>query len=176
MNPIMRLLLGSVIGTGFGDQFSKNQPSDLKSLTDALAAYKNAAGPDGGNTPAQSPMDRIKAAFDDLKNMHKGPDQTASNTGVLPSGASPFDTSQWPYGPVGAPSQAQASVPQQPQMPSGIPMPMPRPAEAPQADANPMMSFFQRNTALMKDPISGEYIDPAAAAKASPGIFHGLFS
>lgn len=179
MNPIMRLLLGSAMGSGFGDRFSKNQTSDLKNLTDALAAYKQNAGPDSDKAPAQSPIDRIKAAFAELKDMHKGPDQTDSNTAVLPpGGASPFDTMHWPYGPVGAPATpmaANAPVPQAPQ--PSVPMPQPRPMDAPQADANPMMSFFQRNAALQKDPLSGDYIDPASAsrAQAQPGILSHLF-
>lgn len=141
----------------------------------AMASFDNAAKtiakPDSpGTSPTQSPMDRIKAAFDSLKDMHKDPNQTQANTGVLPSnGASPFDNAQWPYGPVGAPSS-------QPPAQASVPMPMARPAEAPQADAgNPMMSLFQRSAAMQQDPLTGGYIDPSAAAKASPGVFHGLF-
>lgn len=186
MNPILRLLMGTAYSRGVGERFGGSQTSDLKSLTDTYAslkagndpfkgngaydAFRAAAGPDKpDSTPAQSPMDRIKAAFDSLKDMHKGPDQTPANIGVLPQGASPFDNAQWPYGPVGAPSQTQA----QPQ----TPMPMARPAEAPQADtSNPMMSLFQRSAAMQQDPLTGSYIDPAAAAKARPGIFQGLFN
>jgi hypothetical protein len=184
MNPILQLLMGTTMSKGIGDRFGGNQTSDLKNLTDAYAqslgpnsayaSFRQAAGPESTDKPpAQSPMDRIKAAFDSLKDMHKGPDQTAANTGVLPqNGASPFDNAQWPYGPVGAPSQAQASVPQQ--TPSqGVPMPMARPADAPQA--NPMMSLFQRSAAMQQDPLTGSYIDPASAAKAQPNIFQGLF-
>jgi hypothetical protein len=42
-------------------------------------------------------------------------------------------------------------------------MPQARPAEAPQADP---MSFFQRNSAMMTDPGTGQFIDPMAAAQA----------
>lgn len=44
-----------------------------------------------------------------------------------------------------------------------VPMPMARPAEAPQADP---MSFFQRNSAMMRDPMTGQFIDPTAGAQA----------
>jgi hypothetical protein len=173
MNPILQLLLGSTLSR-YGQPFQGNQTSDLKGLTDALAAYKQAAGPDDSDKSQMGPltgMDRIKAAFDSLKDMHKGPDQTAANTAVLPAnGASPFDNAQWPYGPVGAPSQSMASGPS---TPGGVPMPQPRPADAPQA--SPMMSLFQRSAAMQQDPLTGDYIDPAAAAKAQPNIFHGLF-
>jgi hypothetical protein len=46
--------------------------------------------------------------------------------------------------------------------PRDIPMPQPRPAEAPSP-----MGFFQRNAYLQKDQESGEYLDPTFAAKAN---------
>jgi hypothetical protein len=180
MNPLMLLLGAQNVTHGIG-QPQGYGTDDLRGLTDALAAYKKTAGEDKSDdkSPTQSPIDRIKAAFDSLKDMHKGPDQTPENTAMLagPNSPSPFDTMQWPYGPVGAPSQAQgASPPAAPQGPSGVPMPQPRPEGAPPPpDQGPMMSFFQRNTALQRDPVTGEYIDPASAAKANPGVFHGLF-
>jgi hypothetical protein len=45
-----------------------------------------------------------------------------------------------------------------------VPMPQPRPAEAPQQA--PGMSFWQRNAAMMRDPITGSFLDPAAAQRA----------
>lgn len=45
-----------------------------------------------------------------------------------------------------------------------VPMPTARPTHAPQA-LTPM-SFFQRNAAMMRDPVSGMFIDPANAARA----------
>lgn len=51
-----------------------------------------------------------------------------------------------------------------PQMAQHTPMPQPRPAEAPQP-----MGFFQRNAAMMTDPVTGMFIDPGAAAQAQAG-------
>jgi hypothetical protein len=42
-----------------------------------------------------------------------------------------------------------------------VPMPQPRPAQAPQE-----MNFFQRNAAMMHDPVTGMFIDPSAASQA----------
>lgn len=70
--------------------------------------------------------------------------------------ASPMDNAQWPFGPNGAPGAAQAQAP--------VPMPQPRPAEAPTAP--PDMSFFQRNAAMMRDPMTGDFLDPQAGKQA----------
>jgi hypothetical protein len=43
-------------------------------------------------------------------------------------------------------------------------MPQARPAEAPQAQSQPDTSFFMRNAMMMRDPASGELIDPSGAA------------
>jgi hypothetical protein len=48
--------------------------------------------------------------------------------------------------------------------PQAVPLPMVRPADAPQAPAP--MGFFARNTAMMRDPSTGDFLDPAAAQKA----------
>jgi hypothetical protein len=159
MNPILRLLLGTAYSSGIGERSGFGE-GDLKSLTDALKAEKDK------ESPKMAPMERIAAAFDMLKNMHQSAPQAQ---------VSPLDNAQWPFGPVGAPSQAQAQAPHPPQAPQ-VPMPMARPQEAPQADQPALMSFFERNNALQKDPMTGEYLDPTAAAKASPGIFQGLFT
>lgn len=146
----------------------------------AMADFDNAkTAKDDGKLAG---LDRIKQAFEALKGMHKGPDQTeAALTATPTNGPSPFDNAQWPVGPVGAPGQAQASM-----APQGAPMPQPRPQEAPQPQMAPpqpqapqdpvMQGFFQRNAALQRDPISGDYLDPTAAQAANPGIFKGLFS
>lgn len=54
-----------------------------------------------------------------------------------------------------------------------VPLPMARPAAAPQAVALPNdggMGFFTRNAMLMQDPATGQYIDPAGAAKAQASM------
>lgn len=70
------------------------------------------------------------------------------------SGPSPLDTAAWPFGPVGAPSHA------------SVPTPQPRPAEAPQPEAPSPMGWFARNTAMQRDPLSGDFLDPASAQRA----------
>jgi hypothetical protein len=168
MNPLQLLML-ALQSKGLADPFSGSHSDDLVALTKELkAAQENKKG-------GTNPLDRLKDAFSQLKDMHK--DDPAA-IGDSTSGASPFDNAQWPYGPVGAPSQAQASAPAPaPQAPAPVPMPAPRPAAAAQAPAsNPFADFFARNTAMMKDPVTGEFIDPQAAAKyGGSGILNGLF-
>jgi hypothetical protein len=57
-----------------------------------------------------------------------------------------------------APAPAPAAPPQA----APVPMPQPRPAEAPQAQ--PDTSFFMRNALSMRDPSTGELIDPSGAS------------
>jgi hypothetical protein len=59
-----------------------------------------------------------------------------------------------------------------PMMASGTPMPRPRPqmahpAPQPQPQQAPQeMGFFQRNAAMMQDPVTGMFINPGAASQA----------
>jgi hypothetical protein len=96
-------------------------------------------------------------------------------------GPTPLQTAAATPAPLPAPANipppalsAQAMAPQEaPQ----VPMPAPRPPEAPQAPAD--MGFFARNTAMMRDPSSGAFIDPAAgeSAQASgPDVINKLMS
>lgn len=90
---------------------------------------------------------------------------------------------RWPYGPVGAPQGggARVLIPTSPyDEPSAVPMPMARPAQAPQAPQVPMpmarpaeapqappdIGFFMRNALMMQDPNGGGFIDPQGAARA----------
>jgi hypothetical protein len=157
---MLKYILSALMNSGVGDQFDGGTGGDLGSLTAALKAEKD--------KKAGQPLDRLKDAFSQLKDMHKADPPPFD-----------FESAHWPYGPIGAPSQSMASavpMPQArpPQAPSAVPMPMARPADAPQAQS-PLAQFFARNTAMQQDPSSGEYIDPAAAAKAGPGILNGLF-
>lgn len=160
---MLKLLLSGLMNSGIGERFSEDRTSDFKGLTDTLAALKAKKA-----EASPAPMDRLKDAFAQLKDMHK-------DDAPAPEPFS-FETAQWPYGPVGAPSQAQASAspppaPQPQQAAAPVPMPAPRPAEAPQ-----QMGFFQRNAAMMRDPSTGDFIDPSAAAQAgNGGILNGLF-
>lgn len=58
-----------------------------------------------------------------------------------------------------------------------VPMPMARPAEAPQPQ--PDMGFFARNAAMMQDPSSGAFLDPAGAERgqaSGPDVIQKLMS
>lgn len=161
MNSLLQFLLSTMMTSGVGDRFGGSNPgSDLVKLMDKM--------------PSAS-QSRLVDSFKQLQGMHKNPSlEQAMN---IPSSntptPSPFDNAQWPFGPVGAPSQANASAPTT-QVPPSVPMPAPRPQEAPQAP--PEMSFFQRNALMQRDPMTGEYLDPAQAAQAAQSPFKGLFA
>lgn len=80
--------------------------------------------------------------------------------------SSPLDVMNWPYGPYGKPSNPPSPVVSRDAV-VPTPTPQPRPTEAPQAE--PDLSFWQRNAALMRDPGTGAFIDPTGAAKAVRG-------
>ena len=172
----MHALRGSA-GTLTTEQYT---PGLWGSPEEALQNFDEAA------KEKSSPISRITEAFSALKDMHKGPAQTeAAFKAAAPNSPSPLDTAQWPFGPVGAPSSALPSPLDTAKWPYGPigapssarayapPSPRPRPSEAPAPTSE--LSFFQRSTALQRDPITGEYLDPEAASKAGPGIFKGLF-
>lgn len=77
------------------------------------------------------------------------------------------------------PQQAMAYAPPDPNRGNmTVPVPQPRPAAPPQAPApQPEMSFFQRNAAMMRDPVTGAFIDPqgAAAAEAQGSIIQKMW-
>jgi hypothetical protein len=151
-----------------GDGRPDNSPGDLSALTNAFRDARLAKQGSGS-------QDRLVDAFKQLKDMHKEDPATPMQAPNVPNA---LDNAQWPFGPIGAPSQAQASAPQA-HAPI-VPTPMPRPADAPQppqaqAQGNPFADFFKRNTAMMQDPNGGGYIDPQAAAQAGPGILSHLF-
>lgn len=169
MNPMLRAmsLFGRGSLSGGLNGFASGSPDiySTPEIAERQTRYDAARSADA--MPKSNPMDRIKDAFTALKDMHKdnGPVLDASQMPWLSSLTFPMQapaSSGFPSAPMNA--NAQASVP----------MPMPRPAEAPQQE--PMMSAFQRNAALQKDPMTGEFLDPEMAAKAGPGIFQGLFA
>lgn len=167
MNSLLQFLLSTMMTSGVGDRFGGSNPgSDLVKLMDKLPDPKKESG-------SQS---RLVDAFKQLQSMHKDPALEAAM--AIPSSntptPSPFDNAQWPFGPVGAPSQANAQAQPQQAAPQGVPMPAPRPQEAPQPP--PEMSFFQRNAMMQRDPLTGEYLDPAQAAQAAQSPFKGLFA
>lgn len=159
--------------SGVGDRFDGGTGGDLASLTKAMREEMD-------KKKGTEPINRLQDAFKQLKDMHRDDPRLAEGLSMMQSsgGASALDNAQWPFGPVGAPKVMASSVPTpQPRPPEAaapVPMPMARPAEAPHGGA--LSEFFQRNAAMMKDPTTGEMIDPIAAAKfGGSGILNGLF-
>jgi len=116
-----------------------------------------------------SPQDRIDQGFSQFQ---LTPNQrVAGGFGSLPTAtpnarvAQGFDT-MMPWLPQNNPSQGfpQAGPPVMAQGGNSVPMPMARPAQAPQPQ--PQMGFFARNAAMMRDPSTGAFIDPTNAALA----------
>jgi hypothetical protein len=82
----------------------------------------------------------------------------------LPWWATGDMTKMFPGAAPAAPQAPQAAPVPAPTAPEAAPVPMPqaRPAEAPQAQ--PDTSFFMRNALSMRDPSTGELIDPSGAS------------
>lgn len=98
-----------------------------------------------------APNDQVAARFGGMAPPSQTPNQYVANNFPGPS-ANEYVAGNFP-GPV---------------MASGAPTPMPRPRpQQPQpAQAPQEMGFFQRNAAMMQDPVTGMFIDPGAAAQA----------
>ena len=170
---MLKWLLSGLMSSGVGDRFDGGTGGNLASLTKAMRTEMDKKG--------DQPHARLQDAFKQLKDMHKDDPRLAEGLSMMPSsgGASALDHAQWPFGPVGAPRAMATSVPtpqpRPPEVAAPVPMPMARPAEAPQAPGA-LSEFFQRNAAMMKDPTTGEMIDPIAAAKfGGGGILNGMF-
>lgn len=185
---MLKWLLSGIMSSGLGDRFDGGTGGSLANLTAMLADEKK---------KGDEPHARLQDAFNKLKDMHKDDPRLAEGLSMMPSsgGASALDHAQWPFGPVGAPRPMAAPVP----------TPQPRPAQAPMspqeadniydsfenspagkrmraadmaapASSGPFADFFARNAAMMKDPTTGEMIDPSAAAKfGGGGILNGMF-
>lgn len=173
MNPLLRFLLGTVLQRSTDLTTEQATPALWGGPEDAMANFDSASKRAAGRSPA----DHIRDAFRQLKDMHKDPALEQAMTTPPPASPftvgghtpmpsprpmdtpSPLDTAQYPFGPVGAPhAMAQAA---------------PRPAEAP---PGPPLDLMQFNTAMMRDPSTGEFIDPRAAQTAEMhNPFKGLF-
>jgi hypothetical protein len=116
----------------------------------AAPAYNPRMGQHGG--PAPAPAAPPVQPLDDAPQRGNAPAQ-------LPWWASGDMTKMFPGA---APQAAPAAQTAAPQSTPQVPMPQARPAEAPQAE--PDTSFFMRNVLSMRDPSTGEMIDPSGAA------------
>jgi hypothetical protein len=110
------------------------------------------------STQLEPPWQKFKEQADKLAELKPAvPDPAAK----LPWWASGDMTKMFP-GAAPTPIAPQEAPPSAgPQAPS-VPMPQVRPAEAPQAQ--PDTSFFMRNALSMRDPSTGELIDPSGAS------------
>lgn len=130
------------VAQGFGDM----------NPTPPAAGPSQDAAPKGGMLP-QAPVDRIRMAFDAMREQHKndpGPPMDLSKFGSV----NVPDQTRPPLGNDGQPQQQQ----QAPQNPNQSP------------------GFFMRNAMNQQDPESRMALDPAMAAKAPMGSpFSGLF-
>ena len=171
MNPILKLLLGPQAGMlMMGDGRPDNSPGDLSALVKAYAAERarKSAGqfsnaPQAAASPVPPPAGPVPIS---------GPDTPAPSPFGQGAGKIPFLNS--PFGqmlPQSPTPGASAAPPSAPAAQPSVPLPMPRPAEAPQAQ--PDMSFFQRNAAMMRDPSTGDFIDPSGAAQAQTQLANG---
>jgi hypothetical protein len=194
MNPILRLLFGPELGMMMGDGRPDNSITDMKALTEA---YRKAKEAKRGMPPVQgldlvpgAPKPQAASPFGPNTthaDMFGRPWMPPKAPTSPPPSAPDFESMQWPQGPVGAPvsqptqpmppvqgldlpgaphvpmPMARPQMPVAPQAQAAVPMPAPRPASAPSGG----MGFFQRNAAMMRDPSSGDFIDPGAAAQAN---------
>lgn len=150
--------LGTPTGVGMGgDAISGAMNAGLnnpmlkaamaKATAPQLGAAPAPAAPSPAPQPPMSPNARVAQGFDMFNpSASNGVPTMASQN--LPT---PMDNDPTPKPPQNAMAQAAPAVP----------MPQPRPDDAPQA--SPQMGFFQRNSAMMRDPSSGQFIDPANA-------------
>lgn len=151
---------------GFNTRASMIRFPEVDGITpmDGQGATPGAVAPpiSTDNSGPMSPNERVAQGFNAT-----GP--SASQPAVLagPNSPSPLDNASWPFGPKGAPVAASASSPldtaQWPHGPVGAPQ---QSAATPSAPQEPM-GFFARNSAMMRDPLSGAFIDPAAAQVAN---------
>jgi len=92
----------------------------------------------------------------------------------------PYPSGTDPMSAGGPPPVTPAPQVATPPQPASTPMPQARPADAPAPIPTPdPMSFFQRNTAMMRDPVTGQFIDPRAASDAQvrgPDLINKMMS
>jgi hypothetical protein len=173
----MSQLLGTFMGPmgtviGMGDGRPDNTLTDMQSLTRAHAearAKRLAAAQGGLGSPPASPVPPSALAPEWQKFKEQADKQAELKPAVplgspaanLPWWASGDMTKMFPGAGQPAPQATPAAQTAAPQSAPQVPMPQARPAEAPQAE--PDTGFFMRNALSMRDPSTGEMIDPSGA-------------
>lgn len=162
---------------GIGDGRPDNSPGDLSALVKAYAQARaqkqarQAPQPVAPSPPISGPQTPTPPAPPAPPAAPPAP-PTADPASML--GPHMFNPVQPPnnpavpswaqLGPLPSPAGGNASSPS-----AAVPLPAPRPQPAPAVQAavpQPGMSFWQRNTAMMRDPATGAFLDPQAAAQA----------
>lgn len=167
MWQLLRYLLGPEAAMlTMGDGRPDNSASDIQALQKAYAqarAQKQAAAQGSLGTP----MPPVQAMDD------------APQRGVTPAqlpwwvnGQSPAPSQGFPQA---RPQQTPVAQTPAPQSAPVVPVPQARPASAPQAQ--PDTSFFMRNAMMMRDPSSGQLIDPQGASQVrGPDLINKMMS
>ena len=153
---------------GGSDTRPTNTPEDMSALQKMFAATQAAN---------RTPQGRINRGFAQFGPAGQMPQPTAPMLPTPPTPAPVDMGSPAPAPQATTPPALSAQALAPPAAPQGVTMPMPRPAEAPQAP--PDMGFFQRNSAMMQDPTNGGFIDPEGAARAQasgPDVINKLMS
>jgi hypothetical protein len=168
--------MAAIMGSIQGDVLNKHQPRMYGEQGPAAPAGQVTGSPLPPVDMSPSPNDQVASRFGGMQSpdsasfserfggmdpaalakgdmLHADPAQAVANRGMPQmAGGIPM--------PQPRPQMAQAPMP----------MPQPRPAQAPQApQPSSPMGFFQRNAAMMQDPVTGGFIDPRAAAQAQAG-------
>lgn len=136
-----------------GDGRPDNSPGDMSAL---MKAYKEARAAKQASAPPPAPPGPPPPSVPISVSNYSPPSQVQPTQAMPP--AQGLDLPMAPSVPMPQPRpQMAAPTP----APAPVPVPQPRPAEAPQP-----MGFFARNTAMMRDPLTGAFLDPASAKQA----------
>lgn len=151
-NPLMAAIMGSVQG----DVLNNHKPRMYGPSGPAIPGGQVTGSPlppVAGMGPPSPPISGPQSPTPAAPPTYPGVDAMAGHAGPTYPQVDPMAAHAAPM-PQPRPQMAQAPMP----------MPQPRPPQAPQAPQE--MGFFQRNTAMMRDPVTGMFIDPSAAARA----------
>ncbi len=144
--------LGPLSMATMGDGRPDNTPEDLAYLTKAFAAARAAR---------LTPNGHVADAFNRLP-FPQGSDPMTAGGLAPPAAPVTPQVSDGSFNSIDAAAAPQAT-PALP--PAAVPMPQPRPEEAPTPQPGGM-GFFARNTAMMRDPVTGDFLDPTAGRQA----------